>query len=107
MEEMARPDDLYGAKTGIFQTLRTAMLRKNVTAAISKVGLGLFVSPCVRLGTSAPICIPWQETGMAGRIVYRRPVTELRIARLSGFTICLARIPYGRLSKSEGDPDRL
>lgn len=43
---------------------------------------------------------------MAGRIVSRRPVTELRIARLSGFTICLARIPHGRLSKSEGDPDR-
>jgi len=77
------------------------MLRKNVTVATSEEGLELFVSPYVRLGTSATIRIPWQEMELANGIVFRRPVTDLRISRLSGFTICLPTDPAREVEQEQ------
>ncbi len=75
---------------GPFRALRTAMLRKNVTVAASEEGLGLFVSPFVRLGTSTPVCIPWHDMETGERVALRRTVTEYQIVELPGYTICLA-----------------
>ena len=77
------------------------MLRKNVTVATSEEGLELFVSPYVPLGTSATIRIPWQEMELANGIVFRRPVTDLRISRLSGFTICLPTDPAREVEQEQ------
>lgn len=71
------------------RALRTAMLRKNVTVALSTEGLGLFIFPYVRLGTSTPVCIPWHHIETGERAVFNRAVTEYRIAKLPGYTICL------------------
>ncbi len=104
---------------GLFRALRTAMLRKNVTVATSVEGLGIFVSPFVRLGTLTPVCIPWHDVETGERVAFRRTVTEYRIAKLPGYTICLSSniarkveaerrpaIPTVDLSSSEGGKRR-
>jgi hypothetical protein len=92
---------------GPFRALRTAMLRKNVTVGTSEVGLGLFVSPFVRLGTSTPVCIPWHDMETGERVAFRRTVTEYRVAKLSGYTICLPSNIAKEVERSEDAPLRL
>ena len=103
VKKTARPDDLHRLQGKLVRSPEGghAVLRKNVAVATSEVGLELFVSPYVRLGTSAPIRIPRQEMEMADRIVFRRPVTEVRIARLSGFTICLPTDPAREVEQEQ------
>lgn len=74
MEEMARPDDLHGAKTGIFQTLRTAMLRKNVTAAISKEELMRHAHIALAVVLTALVALPLcQATAAEDGVVAATP----------------------------------
>ena len=94
-------------KGGPFRVLRTGMLRKNVTVATSEEGLGLFVSPFVRLGTSTPVCIPWDDMETGERVVFRRTVAEYRIANLSGYTICLPSNIAREVERNEDAPLRL
>ncbi len=85
------------------ESCATVLLRKIVTVAGSKEGLGPFVFPYVRLGTPTPICFPWQDIEAEERIFLGRTATEYRITNLTRYAI---RFPSNLAKKIEAERAR-